>query len=310
MVDYTYVPANGDVIICILTSNEICTSGNPATSNPIVMSIAAMPVVTFSQCIDPITTTNAKPFKLKGGIPLGGIYSGPGVNSSTGMFSPSLAGAGAHELTYTYNNNASCSASGFLTIITLTPDPVTCGSDISDPRDGQVYPTVLAGTQCWFAKNLNYGQQINSSETQRDNCQVEKYCSNDDVSLCVPAGGFYNWDEMMQYDDQETAQGLCPPGWHVPGEEEWNVLFNSLSGGAYAGDPLKSGGSSGFNALLGGGFFKNRSWAFNDLGGFFWSSTTQGSMKAWAHGLNKNNHGVSFYPSSRSNAYSVRCLKD
>ena len=98
MADFTYTPINGDVITCIVTSNEICTSGNPATSNPITMSVAAMPVVTFSLCVDPVTTTIAKPIKLKGGIPLGGTYSGPGVNSSTGIFSPSLAGAGTHQL--------------------------------------------------------------------------------------------------------------------------------------------------------------------------------------------------------------------
>jgi len=310
LANYFYNPVNGDEVTCILTSDEICTSGNPATSNPITMTVAAMPVVTFIQCIDPITTTNAKPFKLKGGIPLGGIYSGPGVNSSTGMFDPYVAGAGIQQLTYTYDNASSCSASATLAITTLTPDPVICGTDITDPRDGQHYATVPAGSQCWFARNLNYGEQIYSSATQRDNCQVEKYCSYDDPLLCQSVGGFYHWDEIMQYEDQEAAQGFCPPGWHVPNEVEWNYLFNLFSGGAYAGDALKSGGPSGFDAILAGGFFKNRSWAFKDLGGFFWSSTTQGTMKAWAHGLNENNHGVSFYPSSRSNAYSVRCLKD
>jgi uncharacterized protein (TIGR02145 family) len=29
----------------------------------------------------------------------------------------------------------------------------------------------------------------------------------------------------MGYSDTEQAQGLCPPGWHVPTEAEWQILF-------------------------------------------------------------------------------------
>ncbi|MCX6277795.1 MAG: hypothetical protein NT004_06840 [Bacteroidetes bacterium] len=36
---YTYIPVNGDVVICILTSNATCVSGNPATSNTVMMTV-------------------------------------------------------------------------------------------------------------------------------------------------------------------------------------------------------------------------------------------------------------------------------
>jgi hypothetical protein len=36
---YSYVPSNGDEVSCVLTSNEICTTGNPAISNTIPMII-------------------------------------------------------------------------------------------------------------------------------------------------------------------------------------------------------------------------------------------------------------------------------
>jgi hypothetical protein len=47
---FTYVPVNGDNVNVILTSNASCISGNPATSNTIVMTVtAALPVsVTIS----------------------------------------------------------------------------------------------------------------------------------------------------------------------------------------------------------------------------------------------------------------------
>jgi len=42
---YTYNPLNGDNIVCILTSNASCASGNPATSNNIIMSVTgSLPV--------------------------------------------------------------------------------------------------------------------------------------------------------------------------------------------------------------------------------------------------------------------------
>ena len=36
---YSYIPANGDTISCVMTSNLSCASGNPATSNLIIMSV-------------------------------------------------------------------------------------------------------------------------------------------------------------------------------------------------------------------------------------------------------------------------------
>ena len=43
---YSYIPATNDVITCVLTSNASCASGNPATSNPVVMGVPATIVVT------------------------------------------------------------------------------------------------------------------------------------------------------------------------------------------------------------------------------------------------------------------------
>ena len=85
---YIYTPNNNDIVTSTVNSSLTCTSNNPASGNPVSMSVANIPVVTFTRCFDSITRVNAKPIKLKGGIPLGGTYSGPGVNSTTGVFSP------------------------------------------------------------------------------------------------------------------------------------------------------------------------------------------------------------------------------
>ena len=166
------------------------------------------------------------------------------------------------------------------------------------------------GTQCWMASNLDYGIQVPGNGHQRDNCTIEKYCYNDNPGNCTTMGGLYQWDELMHYDNITSFQGLCPPGWHVPSETEWNTLFNVFLGSGFAGSPLKSTGYSGFDAHLDGVRFGNVSWNFLNFATVFWSSTSRGPNKAWAHGMNDSNPSVSYYPSARHNAFPVRCIRD
>ena len=307
---FTYYPSTGDLVSCILTSSESCTSGNPATSNSITMSVGEQPAVSFSICFDTITTLNAKPYKLKGGIPLGGTYTGPGVDQINGYFIPAMAGLGTKSITYSYTNVYQCSNYFIRTITVINPAPFTCGNSITDIRDNRIYLTVQIGSQCWLAENLNYGLQTGSSLAQRDNCLVEKYCYNDFPANCQQHGALYQWDELMRYEEAEEIQGLCPPGWHVPAEVEWNILFTNWTNNAFAGAPLKYSGYSGFNALPIGVELFNQRWEFDAFATFYWSSTSHGTYKAWAHGMNEYNYSVSYYPSYRANAFSVRCLRD
>ena len=304
---YNYTPTVGDVVQCILTSNLFCVSNSPALSNTITILAAPPPDVTFTPCFDMITSINAKPIKLKGGIPLGGVYSGLGVIS--GYFYPNLAGTGTKIIAYTYTNAALCSASATVTIVTHNASPFTCGTSLTDIRDNKTYPTIQIGSQCWFAANLNYGIMIPSSSHQRDNCVNEKYCYNDLAANCG-LQTYYQWDEVMQYSDVPGDKGLCPPGWHIPTETEWNTLFAYYTSNGLAGSPLKYSGYSGFDGLLNGVNHFNLQWDFNDFATFFWSSTACGPYKAWSHGMNIYNPSVSSYPGSRINALSVRCLHD
>jgi uncharacterized protein (TIGR02145 family) len=127
---------------------------------------------------------------------------------------------------------------------------------------------------------------------------------------CNLYGGLYQWDEMMEYEDTPGIKGMCPPGWHVPTEREWNMLFLFYTSNGFAGSPLKYSGYSGFNALLSGARFMSSSWNFDSFAGFFWSSTPHGPMKAWSHAMNDYDPSVALYPAYRSNTLSVRCLKD
>mgnify|MGYP001426146934 CR=1 FL=1 len=296
---FTCTPSNNDSISCLLTSNLACVSNNPVYSNRIVMNAAAVPVVSFTPCFDTITTTNAKPIKLKGGIPLGGTYSGAGVTGN--VYYPSVVGTGTHIITYSYTNTALCSATASLTIHQMASSSIPCGQPFTDIRDGAVYQTISLGSQCWMAEDLHFGNSISTSLHQSDNCRPEKYTHPESV---------YQWDELMSYDPTPASQGLCPPGWHVPTEADWNALFANWTNSGFAGSPLKYSGFSGFDGILSGVRHHTVQWDYAGFAVFFWSSTAHGPYKAWAHGLNETDPSVSAYPAARSNAFSVRCVRD
>jgi len=281
-------------------------NGCPGINNNVVVTVNPAPVVTFALCVDPVTTTDAQPIKLKGGNPVNGTYTGRGVSGAT--LYPALAGVGTDTIFYSFSNTYGCSGNNYLVISIISPLPFSCGNTLTDPRDSKQYLTVPIDTQCWMAENLDYGTDIPSDQNQRDNCINEKYLNPG--SGMLHHASVYQWDELMKYDNSPASQGFCPPGWHVPTEANWNTLFNFFISSGFAGSPLKYSGYSGFNALLDGARFKNASWHFDNFATLFWSSTSHGPYKAWAHGMNEENPSVSYYPSARSNAFPVRCIKD
>ena len=304
---YTYLPLPGDSIRCIMTSNLYCVTASPTSSSKIIMSALPLPVVSFTTCFDTITTLNAKPFKLHGGLPYGGTYAGPGVNSTTGVFTPSLAGTGLKTINYSYTNVTLCSAGKNKTIAVQANPAFNCGGNLTDIRDNKVYPTVQIGTQCWMASNLDYGTEIPESQHQQDNCLPEKYSHTSATSAKY---SYYQWGEIMNYDATPGFQGLCPPGWHVPDESEWTILINYYQGNSKAGYPLQDTYLNGFRALQSGVYYLNTTCSFPGFAEIFWSSTQADQVRAWSHGMNTTNLSVSLYAGLKANGFSVRCLHD
>jgi len=174
-------------------------------------------------------------------------------------------------------------------------------STITDSRDGQVYPTVQIGTQCWLQKNMNY-QTGNS------------WCYDNKSSNCDTYGRLYDW---------ETALRVCPSGWHLPSDEEWTKLTEFVSGSSVGGGKMKEAGtahwespnagatnSSGFTALPGGYRFANG--FFGSLAGYayFWSSSQSGAANAWRRLLYNDGKYVYRDYYLKTNGFSCRCLQD
>ena len=218
---------------------------------------------------------------------------------------------------------------------TINP-PFVCGNQIIDTRDSKTYNTILIGTQCWFAQNLNIGTKINGSGEQTNNSLIEKYCYNDLESNCDGYGGLYQWAEMVQYLNGATnttswspvptgnVQGICPTGWHLPTDAELSTLTTFLGGVNIAGGKMKEAGyshwsspntgatnSSGFTGLPGGERDDYGVFHFLTNSGYFWSSSEYSSTNGWVRGLYFADEVVGRSNSiSKTFGFSSRCVQD
>ena len=278
-------------------------------------------------CNDPVTTNASKPIRLKGGIPPGGVYGIDGLPLPGGILDPSTLSISPpdHTITYTYTNRFNCSLTKNQPLNVTNSSGFVCNDMLTDIRDQSVYPTfeIVQGTthRCWMSANLAYGTIIQDNIVQTDNCIPEKYCPGNDPAKCSESGGFYQWDELMNYlpadnVSAEGMQGLCPPEWHVATEAEWTELENYYQGAGLAGwELLNLLIVNGFHAKTLGILYQNSVWAFMPPGftaSFFWTSTVSpsGNTRIYSHGLNNINTSISKYFSTRGNAMTVRCVKD
>ncbi len=85
------------------TDNNGCINTDQVT-----ITINNNPLVSLSS-FTPICNANSSTLPLVGGIPTGGNYNGLGVSNNN--FWPSVAGAGFHNITYTYIDSNGCSSS-------------------------------------------------------------------------------------------------------------------------------------------------------------------------------------------------------
>ncbi len=105
-------------------------------------------------------------------------------------------------------------------------------SHIIDPRDGQYYRTVRINGSWWMAENLNFGTMVPETLICTDNGIFEKYCYHNDTSIKGAEGGYYtyyHWNEVINYDTIHP-QGLCPPGWKVPSNADWDSIRFPFAG--------------------------------------------------------------------------------
>ena len=254
------------------------------------------------------------------GTGLWSVVSGTGGNiANPSSPTSNFTGLPGNSYTLRWTITATCGSNHDDVVISFW----SCGQGCKDTRDSKTYQTVLIGTQCWFAQNINVGTKILGTASQTNNSIIEKYCYNDDENNCNTYGGLYQWNEAMQYSTTPGVQGICPTGWHLPTDAEWTTLTTFLGGEAVAGGKMKETGtthwaspntgatnSSGFTALPGGIKLSNGDFSGLTGNALFWSSSQLGATSAWILGLSYGNEYVSHYSNLKTDGFSSRCVKD
>ena len=190
--------------------------------------------------------------------------------------------------------------------------------------DDNVYSTITIGTQTWIAENLKVthykdGSPITvvTSSTDLSTLTTGAYTwyNNNQATFKDTYGALYNWYAV-------STGNLCPAGWHVPSDAEWETLIDFLGGEAIAGGKLKEKGTShwnipntaatnesGFTGLPGGYLFDNGTYYSLGNVGHWWSLTDSADHARDRYTYYQYN-SVTRGTYSKKIFFSVRCLKD
>jgi uncharacterized protein (TIGR02145 family) len=192
---YAYIPADGDQITCVLTSNVTCPSGNPATSNTIVMSVpTSLPVsVTIVASANPVcagTMVGLTAFPINGGA--SPTYQWKVNGNNAGSNSPyfSYIPTDNDVVTCILTSDLTCSSGNpatsnaiTMTVTQVLPVSVSIAASATN---------VCAGTQVTFtATPVNGGSapfyqwQVNGSNAGTNNPVLTYTPQNNDVVTCI-----------------------------------------------------------------------------------------------------------------------------
>lgn len=200
--------------------------------------------------------------------------------------------------------------------------------------DGNVYPTISIGDQDWMKENLRVTRYRNGepipyignkeewiSMTEGAFCRINNDTLNPDKSY----GTLYNWYAV-------DTRRICPAGWHVPTDAEWQVMERFLGMSFTESEEtivrttnvgfqlkdtvgwIKNGNgsnSSDFSALPAGLRDASSGEFFNaGIDAIWWTATEEDLYNAWLRNLYYYYNSIYRVPELKNNGFSVRCARD
>jgi uncharacterized protein (TIGR02145 family) len=200
--------------------------------------------------------------------------------------------------------------------------------------DGRNYGYKVYGNQTWMTDNVAYLPYVVPSSTLSDSIPYY-YVYGYEGTNPLAAKATENYQKYgVLYNWPAAKKNACPPGWHLPTDEEWKTLEIFLGMSASDADSMiarNSGSvgykmkstwgwtwdyngdnSSGFNVLPAGGVHIGGFFAWQYDFAQFWSFTKYGYNPdlIWVREINWIDKGVNRVRSDRRIGRSVRCVKD
>jgi uncharacterized protein (TIGR02145 family) len=215
---------------------------------------------------------------------------------------------------------------------------------------GNSYTTRQIGVQTWMTQNLrNTAGLTQGTSSNWTDGSTNKYAwgggtideQDDSEADKEKYGVYYQWNAAMNSESPiEGGQGMCPTGWHVPSDNDWQLLENAIGEvntttftASCLGDTGWRYGSNGdgsscdtTDAKIGNSlksaYFDNKGGVLAGVRGsssgdmasrgtnaHFWSSNGSG-VNAFRRYLNSDKSSVYRGEYNKANGLSVRCLKD
>lgn len=261
--------------------------------------------------------------------------------SGSGSFTSILTGLTANTTYYVraYANNSAGAAYGNEVSFTTA---ASSGGIVTNPGagvtfSGYTYASIVLGNgQEWMSENLRTSTYANgdpipnvTNDVQWSNLTTGAWAHYDNNSIYEnPYGKLYNWYTV------DDPRNVCPNGWHVPSESEWNTLIGYLDPSyddldeisLTAGGMMKSTGIqywqspnqdatnvSGFSGLPGGlraGTAGASLFVFIGDHGWWWSSTNLAPTIAYSRLIRSDDGEVTRDVDVLTSGCSVRCLRD
>lgn len=166
------------------------------------------------------------------------------------------------------------SATKYLTSVKLGKNGSLTGvpeakDSIQDARDGQWYNITEAGNLVWFAENLNWAGAGSG------------YAKCDAAASIL--GRLYTWNDATGGASAsglgQGPQGVCPDGWHIPTNQDWEDLAKALGGEELAFESNWMG--LGDNVMVNAFFNGYKFWVYapecNPENQFGWAALSAGS---------------------------------
>ncbi|NLB64091.1 MAG: hypothetical protein GX801_08310 [Fibrobacter sp.] len=200
-------------------------------------------------------------------------------------------------------------------------------STLNDSRDGKAYRTTQIGAQVWMAENLKYLPYLNGVVSDKS---VPMYYVYDFYGMDIDSaesttnyedyGVLYNWSAAMAETPGSEAnpsgvQGVCPAGWHLPSQGEWEQLLAQVED--KAGEKLKA--DSGWKAhqgtddydfsALAGGYFNQGKFLLRGENSYWWSSTDFDDISAYGSHIYYQYDGLYAGKYAKDDAFAVRCVR-